>query len=952
MRSKKRNRTSKEVDSIVKQIFCLKIILKRSLRLRPLGQLLLSLLLVISFTGVVSSPAAIAAEITPKACTDLALINGGFEIPSERVDFVTEYLDASIETSTVSAKAVPGIGWRTTQSDHLIEYWSSNYDWVPKPYEGSKYVELNARQAGALYQDISTEPGSSIAWSLAHRGRSGTDVMRVLIGQATGSVSYPGGINLVQQGDELVDGNTAWGVHQGVYVVPAGQTLTRFWFEAVSSVGGSSFGNYLDGISFSPTNCNSPIPTYDRPTLTPTSDGYTVQLTNYDSVNFSWLASVPLPASATISSTGLITVTGAPNASITVTVTASHTGYFDGSTTITGSSLGSAKTPAFGLPTAIKDGFTVDITNYDPNWNWSTPYVSAITGSVQVVSTSGSIRTLQVTGVGKSALTTLYQSTSRAGYSSGNGFVAGTSLAEDTSPMFSTPEITSPIQGYFVNGTEILISGIHFQSGAVAKIGTELCKSTVFVSAKLIKCIAKEHYVGPYNLTVLNLDTGTYTLENGLIGDKEITLSTSKSVVSTKSGDRVKIITNSPLNYYLGYFPQESCSKFYDYPAAFQPISENSFITIGFHPSSNTCGNNGKAIFRIYTSNKFPDLTSQYELGLTIDVVDQGLASATFIPNGGAGLMTIESAAGLAPLAENIFTRIGYSFKGWATSSEASVSYLDKASYDFLTDISLYAQWSSISSSVIDTPGPVVYVPAPPEPYLVAVTNPVIKKVGINLGCSAGVYDFGIKYFDGTPNSLIKTVTGNRYKTDFYIEGVLQSELSRVSNDETTTVAISAIKSKGLVTCKVTAIHGGAEISSSTMVGTAGASKALTQLDSAFKLAEIDYQALLKTNTEKKAAATVLSRKNWRSGVETAKKVFAEVKESAHTSKSLGLAARDQTAAIKAAAAQYRGEKLSIPAEYAKLNADAKQAREDAIASANKLFNIFVESEGYGVYVE
>jgi hypothetical protein len=46
------------------------------------------------------------------------------------------------------------------------------------------------------------------------------------------------------------DSNNAWGVYSGIYTVPAGQYVTRFSFQSVSSVGGASIGNFLDDISF------------------------------------------------------------------------------------------------------------------------------------------------------------------------------------------------------------------------------------------------------------------------------------------------------------------------------------------------------------------------------------------------------------------------------------------------------------------------------------------------------------------------------------------------------------------------------------------------------------------------------------------------------------------------------------------------------------------------------
>lgn len=118
---------------------------------------------------------------------------------------------------------------------------------TPTAHTGIQHAELNANQVSTLYQDVTTAPGQVLKWELAHRGRAGTDVMRVMLGPPSGP--------LVQQGSDIADGNTAWGTYSGFYTVPAGQTTTRFAFESVSSVGGASFGNFLDSVSLGNAAC-------------------------------------------------------------------------------------------------------------------------------------------------------------------------------------------------------------------------------------------------------------------------------------------------------------------------------------------------------------------------------------------------------------------------------------------------------------------------------------------------------------------------------------------------------------------------------------------------------------------------------------------------------------------------------------------------------------------------
>lgn len=186
-------------------------------------------------TEAIAPPPASAAQ-DPTSCQGtVALTNGGFESPA-------------IPNATyrmLAESAVPG--WGTNDSQKQIEIWSSGFQGVPAG-AGRQFAELNANSASMLFQDVATTPGQTLAWSLKHRGRSGTDVMRVVIGPPSGT--------LVQNGPNLSDGNTAWGSHTGSYTVPAGQTTTRFGFEAVSSAGGNaSVGNFLDDITFGTGPC-------------------------------------------------------------------------------------------------------------------------------------------------------------------------------------------------------------------------------------------------------------------------------------------------------------------------------------------------------------------------------------------------------------------------------------------------------------------------------------------------------------------------------------------------------------------------------------------------------------------------------------------------------------------------------------------------------------------------
>ena len=237
-----------------------------------------------------------------------SLINGSFEnfapIPSETW---TAYGGGPNQVLQLNQSRVTG--WLTTASDSTIEIQrqvsGSGQDGTFKsgayfdtkniaPAAGSYWAELNANQVATLYQSISTIPGSTIQWSIKHRGRrfssgsssNATDRMIVKIGAsiasadtqtasaAHGSVrkfspieglwstsatptyptysATPSSTPPLLNSDGFMDDalEDGWVLYKGTYVVPAGQSTTVFAFQALSP--SSSFGNFLDDIQFSP----------------------------------------------------------------------------------------------------------------------------------------------------------------------------------------------------------------------------------------------------------------------------------------------------------------------------------------------------------------------------------------------------------------------------------------------------------------------------------------------------------------------------------------------------------------------------------------------------------------------------------------------------------------------------------------------------------------------------
>ena len=180
-------------------------------------------------------------------------------------------------------------------------------------------------------------------------------------------------------------------------------------------------------------------PTFGTPIST--ANGFTVQITNYDGA-FTYGGTATANGTVAINGTGLVTVTGlAPGTSSTATITTTRFGYNSGSGTVTGSSIPglAALNPTFGSTTSTLDGFTVQITNYNPAFTFSG--TATANGAVAINGTG----LVTVTGVAPATSSTATIITNRTGYNSGSGTVTATSNVPPVplNPTFGTPISTA-----------------------------------------------------------------------------------------------------------------------------------------------------------------------------------------------------------------------------------------------------------------------------------------------------------------------------------------------------------------------------------------------------------------------------------------------------------------------------------------------------------------------------
>ncbi|WP_282069066.1 isopeptide-forming domain-containing fimbrial protein [Bacillus pumilus] len=201
-------------------------------------------------------------EVTPaaeKTCpAPVALINGGFEQPKARNAGDTGSPGSENFWMYFYENEVPG--WETDASDNRIQIMQNSNKFMVGPpdsnripvvaAEGTQFAELNAHEAAMLYQDVNTTPGQTIHWRLAHRGEHGPDTMQIRIGSASTPADK---LPVIQKMTSTYD---KWYYYTGTYTVPAGQTKTRFGFEAVSTASGSpQFGNLLDDVFLGTEPC-------------------------------------------------------------------------------------------------------------------------------------------------------------------------------------------------------------------------------------------------------------------------------------------------------------------------------------------------------------------------------------------------------------------------------------------------------------------------------------------------------------------------------------------------------------------------------------------------------------------------------------------------------------------------------------------------------------------------
>jgi len=131
----------------------------------------------------------------------------------------------------------------------------------------------------------------------------------------------------------------------------------------------------------------------------------------------------------------------------------------------------------------------------------------------------------------------------------------------------------------------------------------------------------------------------------------------------------------------------------YDTTAALTP---NAFTYVGYTFAGwNTKANGSGTAFTDGALAKFNGNATFYAQWT---VGSATTATITFNANGGTGTMAPETESVATALSLNTFSRTGYTFNDWNTTSNGSgTSYENGATYAFATSVTLYAQWTAMS---------------------------------------------------------------------------------------------------------------------------------------------------------------------------------------------------------------------------------------------------------------
>ncbi|MBC7391227.1 MAG: gliding motility-associated C-terminal domain-containing protein [Opitutaceae bacterium] len=179
------------------------------------------------------------------------LTNGGFESPVIFSGF--SFNIAANAPAAVIGTRVPG--WNSTAPDYNIEQRKLGATSGELSAVGNQHIELNAKYAARMYQNMFLVFGENMSYSYYHQGRYGSDTMELNIYDLAGTTK------LAILKSSSTD-STGWKYYRGSYIVGLPTGNYQVSLEPKGTAGGlPDYGNFVDEVNISFT----PVVTFTKP---------------------------------------------------------------------------------------------------------------------------------------------------------------------------------------------------------------------------------------------------------------------------------------------------------------------------------------------------------------------------------------------------------------------------------------------------------------------------------------------------------------------------------------------------------------------------------------------------------------------------------------------------------------------------------------------------------------
>ena len=311
------------------------------------------------------------------------------------------------------------------------------------------------------------------------------------------------------------------------------------------------------------------------------------------------------------------------------------------------------------------------------------------------------------------------------------------------------------VRNYGTYNVSLSVSGTGLTTRSISEGGTATFTYETDGSASSITVTVREtspspnyFYVGTSS-TPTNLSSYSFTWSRN--SDKTVNIYTEQRYTITYNGNGSTSGSTSPTYYRYNSWPKIASNGFNRTGYTFKGWSTSSTGSgVDYYPGNS------------YTQNGYPTLYAVWtRISYTITYNGNGHTGGNMNP-------TTKYYGDSVALSANAFTKTGYHFTGWATSSTGPVVYADRANYSSNSSIDLYAIWAVNTYYVSFQPNGAsgsAYTQTFTWGVSTTLTANRFTRTGYNfLGWSVGSVSAGVSYGDmATVSNLTSSNGGTVY---------------------------------------------------------------------------------------------------------------------------------------------------------------------------------------------